>query len=142
MREYFWRDYYKNDKVVPFRKTFDYTSLEVCVTSQDENHCVIEVNQRGSVMKLELERGGVCYLNGMNTGKEVWYSDIDFSMPYDEFGGISLVMRDGDYVSMRMDGAIESFYSVPFSELNTYMTPYVVRAKSQYRGDWYNTLRR
>ena len=61
-------------------------------------------------------------------------------LEFDEFGGLRLVLKDGDYMTVRMDGKVVSFMGIPFENLNTYETAEVARVKAQYRKDWYNTL--
>lgn len=140
MREYFWVEHYKDDKVESFTKTFKNHSGVIIVTAVDDDHCKIKFTQRDVDVVLELERDGVAKINGMCTGKKVWYTDIEFSMEFDEFGGLHLVLKDGDYMTVRMDGKVVSFMGIPFEKLNTYETAEVARVKAQYRKDWYNTL--
>lgn len=140
MREYFWVEHYRDGKVEDFVQTFKNHSGVIIVKSVDDDHCTIKFTQRDVEVELSLERDGVARINGKYTGKKVWYTDIDFSMEFDEFGGLRLVLKDGDYMTVRMDGKVVSFMGVPLEKLEEYETAELARVKAQYRKDWYNTL--
>lgn len=103
---------------------------------ESEGTYMLEVVQKYGTDHILFSKDSECIINGKNTGKKCWVSDISFSMTADMFGGIILILTDGDYLTIRMDGKITSFMSIPFENLSQDKNDLVRRTVAEYGGNW------
>lgn len=136
MEEHFWQEYETECGMKDFVQTFGTSSKVVRGTNIDDEHYQILFSQKGVTTVIDIYKNDYCRINGMNTGKKFWVKDIKFSTDFDQFGGMLLVLKDDDYMSVRMDGKILSFMCVPFEQLSKDISYDLRKVMKMYEGDW------
>lgn len=137
MKETFWSEYRTNETMKDFvYKSTDCNRVLKGTSLQGGTQYLLEVKQKNSTDYILFDKNSECLINNRNTGKRCWVTDIDFSMTADMFGGLILVLKDGDYLTIRMDGKITSFMNIPFENLSEDKSEVVKRVIANYTGDW------
>lgn len=137
MKETFWSEYRTNETMKDFvYESTDCNRVLKGTPLQGGTQYLLEVKQKNSTDYILFDKNSECLINNRNTGKRCWVTDIDFSMTADMFGGLILVLKDGDYLTIRMDGKITSFMNIPFENLSEDKSEVVKRVVANYTGDW------
>lgn len=139
MKETFWDKYRHGDRLEDFKyESKDCRRTIEGINTDREDEYMLEIRQKYSTDHILFRKDMECLVNGKNTGKVCWVTDIDFSMTADMFGGLILVLKDGDYLTIRMDGKITSFMNIPFEDLSEDKSEVVRKTVAEYTGDWRN----